>query len=111
MPNAPYVYAKLGDTANANRIIGELEARNPRPWYVDVARASVFLATGDTASALEALERSSRETGPLWVFHIPLGDPAFDPVRKSARFAELLRKAHIERRVVTNPRRELSVGR
>jgi len=108
MTNAPYVHAKVGDTAKANRLVRELEARNPRPWYVDVAKATVFLATGDTAHALTALERSSRDTGPLWVFYIPLGDPAFDPVRKSRRFEALLRKANIKSRVVTNPRRQLT---
>jgi hypothetical protein len=104
MTNAPYVYAKLGDTAKANRLIRDMEARTPRPWFADVARASVSLATGDSPGALTALERSSDDTGALWVFYIPLGDPAFDPVRKSARFAELLRKANVDLRVVTNPR-------
>jgi serine/threonine-protein kinase len=106
MANAPYVYAMLGDTAMANRLISDMEARNPRPWFVDVARAGVFLATGDTARALTALERSSRDFGAVWVFYIPLGDPAYDPVRKSDRFASLLRQAHIESRVITSPRVE-----
>jgi hypothetical protein len=84
---------------------GLLEARTPRPWFTDVAKASVLLPAGDSARALTALERSSRDIGPLWVFYIPLGDPAFDLVRKSERFAELLRWAHVDLRVVANPRR------
>ena len=105
MSNAPYVHAKLGDTVAANRLLGEMDARNPRPWYVDVAKASVLLATGDSARALTALEKSSHDTGALWVFYIPLGDPAFDLVRKTDRFRELLHEANIDLRVVTNPRR------
>jgi tetratricopeptide (TPR) repeat protein len=105
MFNAPYVYAKLGDSAAANRLLREMDARNPRPWFVDVAKASVLLATGDSAGALTALEKSSGDTGALWVFYIPLGDPAFDLVRKSERFAALLHRANIDSRVVMNPRR------
>jgi len=105
MTNAPYVHARLGDTAEAQRLIREMEARNPRPWFVDVSRASVLLATGDSANALTALERSARESGPLWVFYMPLGDPAFDGVRRSPRFAALLRQANIDPKIITHPRR------
>lgn len=45
MTNAAYVYAKLGDTASANRFIREMERTTPRPWFVDVSKASVLLAT------------------------------------------------------------------
>jgi TolB-like protein/tetratricopeptide (TPR) repeat protein len=105
MTNAPYVYAKVGDTATANRIVRDMEARNPRPWFVDVSKASIALATGDTAAALSALERSARASAAAWVYFIPLGDPAYDPVRHSPRFAALLRQANVDLRVVTNPRR------
>jgi len=105
MTNAPYVYAKLGDTAAANRVVRDMEARNPRPWFLDVAKASVSLAIGDTAAALGALERSARGSAAAWVYFIPLGDPIYDPVRHSQRFADLLRQANVDLRVVTNPRR------
>jgi hypothetical protein len=110
MTNAPYVFAKLGDTAAANRLIGEWEARSPRPWFTDVAKATVLLAKGDSAGALAALKRSSDDSGAMWVFYIPLADPAYDLVRKSDRFGALVRQAHVDWGVVTNPR-NLSVGR
>jgi len=105
MTNAPYVFAKLGDTASANRLIRAMERGNPRPWFTDVARASVSLATGDSANALAALERSAHDSGALWVFFIPLGDPAYDVIRHSERFAALVRQANIESNVITAPRR------
>ena len=105
MTNAPYVYAKLGDTATANRLIRQMESKTPRPWFADAARAAVLLATHDTANALSALERSQRGAGAIWVYYMPLGDPAYDEVRKSQRFAALLREANVDLRVVTKPRR------
>jgi len=105
MTNATYIYARLGDTATANRLVRDMELRNPRPWFVDVSKASVFLAIGDTANALSALEQSAATSGPLWVFYIPLGDPAFDAVRRSSRFAALLERAHVGSEVIARPRR------
>ena len=107
MTSAPYVYAKLRDTATANRLIHEMDASTPRPWFADVARASVLLATRDTAAALSALERAQHGGGPIWVYYIPLGDPAYDEVRKSPRFIALLREANVDLRVVTKPRRRM----
>jgi serine/threonine-protein kinase len=104
MTNEPYVYAKVGDMAMANQLIRDAEARNPRPWFIDVAKASVMLAVGDSSGAMDALERSERESGALWVYYIPLGDPTYDLVRKSRRFREILRQANIDLRVVEHPR-------
>ena len=98
MTNATYAYAKLGDTASANRLLHEMEQRSPRPWFVEVEKASVLLARGDSSGALNALERSERDSGPMWVFLIPLADPAYDLVRETPRFATLLQKANIDTR-------------
>jgi serine/threonine-protein kinase len=109
MTNSAYVYAKLGDTVTANRINREMEHRVAQPWFTDVSRASVLLATGDSAGALSAIERSAHDSGPMWVFFIPLGDPAFDRVRGSGRFAALLRQANLDPRTVS--KRRPNVGR
>jgi serine/threonine protein kinase/tetratricopeptide (TPR) repeat protein len=105
MTNATYVYARLGDTATANRLVRDMELRSPRPWFIDVSRASVFLAMGDTGNALTALERSADTSGPLWVFYMSLSDPAFDPIRRSSRFAALLRRANISSDEIEHARR------
>jgi hypothetical protein len=65
----------------------------------------VLLAKGDSAAALTALEHSAHNTGPMWIFFMPLGDPAFDLVRGSARFAALLRQAHLDPQSIQTPRR------
>jgi lipopolysaccharide biosynthesis regulator YciM len=100
MSDAPYVFASLGDTATAWRLVRAMEASRPRPWFADVARGSVFLALGDTAHALDAMERSASRSGAMWAGYLPLRDAAYDPVRQSARFRALVRQAGADVRLV-----------
>jgi serine/threonine-protein kinase len=96
MSNQPYVMAKLGDTTTALRLVSAMESSNPRPWFTDAERASVRLAIGDSAGALNALEQSARSSGGLWEGMISPADAAYDPVRHTARFAALLRQAGLD---------------
>jgi len=92
----PYVLAKLGDTTAAMRLISAMESNNPRPWFTDAQRATVRLAIGDSAGALDAFEQSARSSGGLGFVIISPAEAAFDPVRHSARFAALLRQAGLD---------------
>ena len=105
MSTAAYGYAKLGDTATAMRILDKMDSARPRPWSADVQRATVMLAIGDTAQALSALEQSARTTGPMWVYVVSPRDPAYDPIRHSLRFANLVRDAGLDVAWMTAPRR------
>ena len=104
MTNGPYVFARLGDTLTANRLVAQIEATTPRPWFATVARATVRLAIGDTAGALDALERTQREVGPIWASYVPLTDVAYDPLRGSPRFLALLRQARLDETPVATVR-------
>jgi len=105
MSTAPYVYAKSRDTTTALRLAAEMGSTNPPPWSTDVQSATVMLAIGDTARALSALEQSARTSGPMWVAVISPRDPAYDPVRESPRFANLVRRAGLDVAWVTARRR------
>ena len=98
----PYLLARFGDAAAAERRVRASEALTPRPWYADVTHAYLALATGDTAAALGALENSARRSGPMWVFPLLPCLSAFDPIRRSARFAALLRRANLNVDAVTS---------
>ena len=100
MSIAPYVYARLGDTVTAMRLVQRIEAHRPRLWFADEARASVYMAIGDTARALAVYEQAGR----LSKSYINLSDPAFDPIRGSARFTELVRRSGLDPAVVATVR-------
>jgi tetratricopeptide (TPR) repeat protein len=103
MSLASYVYARLGDTANVRRLVRALDAVEPRPWFRDVALATVALAEGDTSRALDALERSWKGTGSMWFVYLPVRDAAFDPVRATSRFAALARRAGLDVNGIPTP--------
>jgi serine/threonine protein kinase/tetratricopeptide (TPR) repeat protein len=104
MTNAPYLFAKLGDTATAMRMIRRLETSTPRPWFTDVSKASVMLAIGDTAAALAGLDASMASSGAAWIQFTPVRDPTFDAVRGSPHFASILKRANLDVRVLTSRR-------
>jgi serine/threonine-protein kinase len=88
----PYVYGRLGDTVAAMRLLREMEAHQPRLWFAGEARASVYLAIGDTARALATYDQAGRVSKS----YLNLSDPAFDPIRGSARFTALVRRSGLD---------------
>lgn len=98
-----YVYAATGDSTTALRMLREIEARQPRPWFSRSARFTVMLGLGDTSRALAALEAAA-SAGDRWFSYLLPRDRAYDPIRRSARFAVLVRRAGLPDSFLTAPR-------
>ena len=97
---AAYVLGATGDRTAAAEVVRELESRRGE-WHVARALSYAYLGLGDTARALTALEASARAgEAPI----MPLADPMFDPVRRSARFAAAVRIYGLDERRLTSPR-------
>ena len=94
--------SSLAIAAGAKATLRELE-RHPRgEWQVRPSLTFVYLGLGDTARALSALEESAHAGEPPV---IPLADPMFDPLRRSARFAAAVQRLGLDERRFTSPTR------
>jgi len=96
-----YADGMSGDREGALRIAHDIEVQHPRPWLGELVIAFAHLAVGDTARALDALERST-DAGEIWPTFTPLCDPSFNPLRGNPRFAALGRRVGLDERVFTS---------
>jgi TolB-like protein/Tfp pilus assembly protein PilF/tRNA A-37 threonylcarbamoyl transferase component Bud32 len=100
--SASGLLARLGDREIALAIARKIEA-NPEEWSVGVATGAViYLTLGDTARALDLLERAT-DAGAIWPTSYSLSEREFDPLRGSARFAAIVRGVGLDERIFTSP--------
>ncbi|HVB36622.1 MAG TPA: winged helix-turn-helix domain-containing protein [Candidatus Acidoferrales bacterium] len=85
-----YFLARLGRRAEAEKRIGELEARGKENYVPPYNFATVYLGLEDAERSIEWLERGFTERDVRMVF---LGvDPKWDALRSDQRFQDLLRR-------------------
>ena len=86
-----YMYGVTGSRDTAIAVLRRLEATPPTLWFRNTGIAAVHFALGDTAAALTALERATN-AGEIWPNYSAVLDPLYDPVRKSKRWAALIKR-------------------
>jgi TolB-like protein/Tfp pilus assembly protein PilF len=99
---AAVLLADLGDRVTAMTVVREIEA-SPRDWYVGGATAAlIYSVLGDTAKALDVLERATA-AGEIWPMSYSMSEREFDPIRRSARFAAIVKRVGLDERIFTSP--------
>jgi adenylate cyclase len=90
-----YAYAKSGDRDKAQAILAELNQMSSRQFVSPFCTAIVYLGLGDTARALDGLEKAY-EVRSQWMLWLKM-DPMFDPLRSEPRFIALLKKVGLDK--------------
>jgi len=92
---AGYVLGVIGDTAAVRKTIRDLHSLPRNTWMVNTGLMWAYLSVGDTARALSAMEDAleARDLAPQWT---SFADRPYDSVRKSARFAAVMRGYGLE---------------
>jgi serine/threonine-protein kinase len=99
-----YVLGKTQHPDSSRAVIAEIEGRRASRWndYVNLAIAA--LAVGDTARALDALEKAAARDEPVFAF-FPLSAGIYDSIRESPRFLTLMRRVDVPNyRPIRRPR-------
>ncbi len=92
-----YAYGKAGRTAQAREIVRRL-AKVPNQNSAAGAAARAYLGIGDTAQALTMLERAAAQHDMSFSTEV-LAEPFFDPIRHSPRFAAVVARVGLDKRL------------
>ena len=90
-----HLYGSAGRVAQARTIFAELSERATRSYVPAYDLALVCLGLGEQDQALELLTAAHRERSG-WITYLNV-DPRLDPLRRDARFIELLRRVQLAR--------------
>jgi len=96
------VLARSGATDDARALLRRVDATRDGTWGKLSSTSRIALALGDTARALDALEKAAAGDGDLTISQY-IGSKHFDPIRKSPRFAAVLRKFNLDVARLTAP--------
>ena len=94
-----YAYAKTGNGKRAGEIVKMLESNVGRRSGASAAAARVYLALGDNAKALSLLERAANDHDSFFSSE-SLAENFFDPIRGDARFAAIVAKVGLDKRLL-----------
>jgi len=98
-----YAYAKAGKPDRARELAARLEAKAGQTNGAAPAAARIYIALGDTQRALTLLERAVADHDAFFASE-SLAESFFDPLRSDRRFAGIIAKAGLDRRLLTIPK-------
>jgi tetratricopeptide (TPR) repeat protein len=96
------ILARSGAPDDARALLRRVEAAPDGTWGKLSSLSRINLALGDTARALDALEKAAAGDGDLAISQL-ISSKHFDPIRKSPRFAAVLRKFNLDVERLTAP--------
>ena len=91
-----------GARDEALAVLGRIEAAPEGTPGRNTSLSRLHISLGDTARTLDALERAARGDGDLVLSQL-LASPHFDAIRRSARFARVLRRFDLDVSRLTTP--------
>ena len=94
-----YAYGKAGRAADARGILRRLGSISTTQSSASGAAARVYLGIGDTASALTMLEKAAAQHDMSFSTEV-LAEPFFDPIRHSPRFAAVVGRVGLDKRLL-----------
>jgi serine/threonine-protein kinase len=94
-----YAYGKAGRTVDAQNVVKRLQSNATNQNSAAGAAARVYLGIGDTASALTSLEKAAAQHDMSFSTEV-LAEPFFDPIRHSPRFAAVVARVGLDKRLL-----------
>jgi tetratricopeptide (TPR) repeat protein len=99
--NIAYILEMAGDKQRAAELRRDVDQAPDTAWLAHTARIYAYLATADTSKVLAEMEAAlrNREILPTW---LSLPERPFDPLRRSARFAAIVRGYGLDVQLMTS---------
>jgi len=91
-----YAYAVAGRSAEAQKVLDQLNAISKEKYVPAVSRVEVYVGLGEKEKAFEWLGKAYEDRSIGSTFAMIKMDPIFDPLRTDPRFADLLRRMNLQ---------------